>query len=184
MKMGKSNMSQSSSSSTSSRDQTGPCEMDVHQRRLWRKTIPRSRYSKGDIYRSANRRQTRSNRLFGGEFLRLHGQLLCPLKLEDELGQMMMGRPTTKSDLHVSHRCVVKRTRVSLLSSDKMDKQCRPRRKTKGQTVAILPYENTYAPFYNPDEFTPVHQSLIEQTIDGVQAMAAALTSRVKWNFT
>ena len=63
-------------------------------------------------------------------------------------------------------------------------KQCQPRRKTKSQTIAILPYENTYAPFYNPDDFTPIQQSLIEQIIGGVQAMAAALTSRVKKGLT
>ena len=64
------------------------------------------------------------------------------------------------------------------------EKQCQPGRRTKDQIIAVLPYENTYAPFYNPDEFTPIQQSLIEQIIGGVQAMAAALTSRVKKGFT
>ena len=129
MKTDNSNISQSSTSNTSILNQTSSCTiplisiqstqddpMDAHQRRLWRKTILRSRYSKGDIYRSTQRKRTLTVNEVDSEFLRFRGQLLCPVKSEDD---MMIVLPTTKRSSHqqmqhTSHRRTVQTAQVSL----------------------------------------------------------------------
>jgi uncharacterized protein YijF (DUF1287 family) len=53
------------------------------------------------------------------------------------------------------------------------------RKYKKDQIIQILPYENTYAQFYFPDRFIPIEESMIGKIVNGVQAMATALTNTV-----
>ena len=58
------------------------------------------------------------------------------------------------------------------------------RRRKRERTITILPHENTYATFYHPEVSNQLPEGMIEKIIGGVQAMIAALSSRVKSSFT
>ncbi|CAF1625727.1 unnamed protein product [Rotaria magnacalcarata] len=67
---------------------------------------------------------------------------------------------------------------IKISNEQNQSKQLRTKRKKKNQTIQILPYENTYNEFYYPDHFISIEQTMIDKIVNGVQAMAAALTNR------
>lgn len=54
------------------------------------------------------------------------------------------------------------------------------RKKIKDRIIQILPYENTYKEFYYPDQSISIEKPMIDKIVYGVQAMAIALTNKVR----
>lgn len=54
------------------------------------------------------------------------------------------------------------------------------KKKTKNHIIQILPYENTYKEFYYPDQSISIEKPMIDKIVYGVQAMAIALTNKVR----
>jgi hypothetical protein len=59
--------------------------------------------------------------------------------------------------------------------------QSKRNKKNQMKIIRILPYENTYGKFYYPDQFISIEKSMIDKIINGVQAMAMALTNTVSF---
>ena len=49
----------------------------------------------------------------------------------------------------------------------------------KQKPISVLPYENTYGQFYEPNQFIPVEQAMLDKIVNGVRAMAVTLTNKV-----